>query len=162
MPLLLPRLHALLFEEVGDGGLGSGGAASFSASFSLSDASCIGVGSVSWKEDGSGEGRRLRIREAKDSFEARVLKSRVVGGMVLGSWASLEGVDEGGGVGGRGRKKGILRGETSGVLGVLCGSVSRCVVFAAGDSLVLRLEWESSAEILIGSAVVAASVILLL
>lgn len=75
---------------------------------------------------GCGSGRRLRIREAKDSLEARglvvvVVKSRVVGGMALGSWWSLGDVDWGGGVGGRGRKKGIFRGDASGEVVVLCG-----------------------------------------
>ena len=96
---------------------------------------------------------------AKDSFEASVLKSRVVGGMVLGSWASW--VDEGGGVGGRGRKKGILRGDDSGVFGGLRDSVSMSVDFAAGSATVLRLEWEVSAEVLVGSVAVAASAMLL-
>ncbi len=98
-----------------------------------------GLGSVSWKAEGSGSARRLRIREAKDSLEASELRSLVVGGMMLGSWASLDGVDEGGGVGGRGRKKGIFRGDSSGELVVLCDSVSSSVAFVAVVLPVLSL-----------------------
>ena len=126
----------------------------------LGGSSSVGVGSVSWKADGSGSGRRLRIKEAKDSLEASVLKSRVVGGMVLGSWASLEGVVVGGGVGGRGRKKGIFRGDDSGDFGVLCGSASSSVDFAAVASSVLLMFWESSIEVSFASVAVAASVAL--
>ncbi len=79
-----------------------------------------------WKDEGSGEGRRLRIREAKDSLEARVERSRgvEVGGMRGG----LGGVVVGGGVGGRGRKKGILRGEELGEGGVLGGDTDAVVL----------------------------------
>ena len=122
VPLLFPRLPAL--SEFGGMRLG---------------ASLVGVGSVSWKADGSGSGRRLRMREAKDSFDARVLKSLMVGGMLLGGCASLHGVDEGGGVGGRGRKKGILRGDTSGESVVLCDTASLSVALAAVAPSVLLL-----------------------
>lgn len=144
VPLLFPRLAAR--SELG--GVGHGG-------------SSVGLGSVSWKADGSGSGRRLRIKEAKDSFEASVLMSRVVGGMLLGSWASLDGADEGGGVGGRGRKKGILSGDSSGELVVLCDSASSsvdCVVVVSAVSLLFR---ELSMEFLFGSVAVAASEVLL-
>lgn len=120
----------------------------------------VGLGSVSWKAVGSGSGRRLRIREAKDSLEASVLMSRTVGGMVLGSWASLEGVDEGGGVGGRGRKKGIFRGDSSGGFGVLCESAETSGEVAVVASPVLLLKWEPSAEGWLGSVAVTASVTL--
>lgn len=114
---------------------GGGGRAS-----SLGDS----AGLWSWKEDGSGSGRRLRIREAKDSLEARgvvvVVKSRVVGGMALGSWGSLGDVDcGGGGVGGRGRKKGIFRGDASGEVVVLCGFSSLSVALVVVASVVLLL-----------------------
>lgn len=117
------------------GCVGCGGRAS-----SLGDS----AGLWSWKEDGSGSGRRLRIREAKDSLEARgvvVVKSRVVGGMALGSWWSLGDVDWGGGVGGRGRKKGIFRGDASGEVVVLCGfeSLSSSVASAVVASALLLL-----------------------
>lgn len=144
VPLLFPRLQEPSSDDDGGGG-GAGGS------------EAVGLGSVSWKAAGSGSGRRLRIREAKDSLEASVLMSRTVGGMVLGSWAGLEGVDVGGGVGGRGRKKGIFRGDSSGDVGVLCGSAETWGEFAVVSSTVLLLEWESSAE---GSVAVAALVTL--
>lgn len=119
-PLRLPRLPALCCCGTVAGVLGCAGRVGRASSSGDS------AGLWSWKEDGSGSGRRLRIREAKDSLEARglvvvVVKSRVVGGMALGSWWSLGDVDWGGGVGGRGRKKGIFRGDASGEVVVLCG-----------------------------------------
>lgn len=52
------------------------------------------------------------MREAKDSLEARVLRVLFVGGIMGGSWVSVE-VGGGGGVAGRGRVKGrgARRGE---------------------------------------------------
>ena len=98
------------------------------------------AGLLSWKEEGSGSGRRWRIREAKESLEARVLRSRVVGGMMLGSWESFGGVDVGGGVGGRGRKKGILRGDdASGESVVLGDAVSLDVAFGGVAFMVVLL-----------------------
>lgn len=124
VPLLFARLHALF--ELGRLGLGS--------------SSLDSAGSFSLKADGSGSGRRLRIRDAKDSLEARVLKSLVVGGMLLGNCASLDGVDEGGGVGGRGRKNGIFKGDSSGESVVLCDAASSFVALAAVASPVVLLE----------------------
>ena len=46
------------------------------------------------------------MREAKDSLEASVLRAVSVGGIMGGSWISLGGVVEGGGVPGRGRVNG--------------------------------------------------------
>lgn len=123
VPLLFPRLPDR--SDLGRLRLGLG-------SSSLGSA-----GSCSLKAEGSGEGRRLRIRDAKDSFDARVLKSLVVGGMLLGSCASLDGVDDGGGVGGRGRKNGIFRGDSPGEFVVLCDSASSSVAPAAVASPVL-------------------------
>ena len=66
-----------------------------------------GFGSVttnswSWNADGSGSGKRLRIRDVNDSFDASVLlRVLSVGGILGGSWASLEGERKTGGVGGR-------------------------------------------------------------
>lgn len=134
VPLLFPRPDAL----PGLGSVGLGG-------------STVGLGSVSWKADGSGSGRRLRIKEAKDSFEASVLKSLVVGGTLLGNCASFDGGDEGGGVGGRGRKKGIFRGDSSGDFVVLCDSTSSSVAllfffgFVAVPASVVLLSLGSSA-----------------
>ena len=116
---------------------------------------------MSLKAEGSGSGSRLRIRVAKDSLEARVLKSRVVGGMLLGNWASLEGVDEGGGVGGRGRKKGIFSGDSLGEFVVLCDCASSSVALAAGASGMVSVRRESSIGVLFGVVAVAASVVLL-
>lgn len=147
VPLLFPRLAAR--SEVVVGGAGHGGS------------SPVGLGSVSWKAEGSGSGRRLRIKEAKDSFEASVLMSLVVGGMLLGSWASLDGVDAGGGVGGRGRKKGIFRGDSSGSFDVLCDSASSSVAFTAVASAVLLLLRGSSMGNSFGLVAVAASKTLL-
>lgn len=48
------------------------------------------------------------MREAKDSLEASVLRAVSVGGIMGGSCVSLGGVDEGGGVPGRGRGKGRM------------------------------------------------------
>lgn len=89
-----------------------------------------------------------------------MLKSLIVGGMLLGSWAGLDGVDEGGGVGGRGRKKGILRGETSGELFVLWDSASSSVVLLAVASEVLLLLEGSWIDGFAGAVAVAASEVL--
>lgn len=97
------------------------------------------AGLLSLKAAGSGSGRRVRIREAKDSLEARVVRARVVGGMVLGGWAGLGGVDEVGGVGGRGRKNGIFRGDSLGEFVVLDDSELLSVVLAAVASPVFLL-----------------------
>ncbi len=115
MPVLLP---VRLFDRLEVGRVGGEGSSVDFAGWSR------------WKEEGSGEGRRLRIREAKDSLEARVLRSREVevGGMRGGSWGDFGGVVVGGGVGGRGRKKGILRGEEVGEVGVLGGDADAVVL----------------------------------
>ena len=145
VPLLFPRLPDLS----GLGRIGPGG-------------SSTGLGSVSWKAEGSGSGRRLRIREAKDSFEASVLKSLAVGGMMVGNCASLDGVDAGGGVGGRWRKKGIFRGDSAGESVVLGDSTSSSIAFAAVASPVLLLCRESSLEGLFGLVDAAIPAVLLL
>lgn len=114
------------------------------------------------KVEGSGEGRRGRIREAKDSLEARVVREGVVGGMLLGSWESLGGVPAGGGVGGRGRKKGILRGDVVGEGWVGEGTEVLRVAFEVVDSLVGLSGWGASSEGALGLGFVGAWVVLLL
>ena len=98
-----------------------------------------GAGGGGWGSAGSGSGRRVRIREAKDSLEARVVRARVVGGVVVGGWAGLGGVDEVGGLGGRGRKNGIFRGDSLGESVVLDDSELLSVALAKVASPVFSL-----------------------
>ena len=104
------------------------------------------LGFLSWKAEGSGLGRRVRIRVVKDSLGVSVWPARSsgvsVGGIEGDSWARvLDGVDVGGGVGGRCRRSGLrggtLRGEISSVPVGLLVSVVLSVVFSVVLSIVL-------------------------
>ncbi len=86
------------------------------------------------------------MREAKDSLEARVLRAVSVGGIVGGSWVSLGGVAEGGGVPGRGRVNGRMilarRGEErscSWVSVLLSVSIVRVVVSSSAAARLLLM-----------------------
>ena len=104
------------------------------------------LGFLSWKAEGSGLGRRVRIRVVKDSLGVSVWPARSSGvsveGIEGGSWARvLDGVDNGGGVGGRcmrsGLRGGTLRGESSSVPVGLLVSVVLSVVFPVVLSIFL-------------------------
>ena len=81
---------------------------------------------------------------------------------MLGSCASLDGVDAGGGVGGRWRKKGIFRGDSSGEFVVLGDSTSSSIAFAAVASPAFLLCRKSSSEVLFGLVAAATPAVLLL
>ena len=93
------------------------------------------LGFLSWKAEGSGLGRRVRIRVVKDSLGVSVE------GIEGGSWVRVLGGVDVGGVGGRcmrsGLRGGPLKGEISSVPVGLLVSVVLSVVFSVVLSVFL-------------------------